>query len=265
MVETLEDSWTDILKKALLGVKNRDCPLAPERLQALLEGKKNDADLRLLAKALSLQPDRLLTISRGEYYPQVGQVPEGLRRFQTDFGGMWVNSYVAWDPNTHRAIAFDTGADASELLEFLRQHNLQLDLLLLTHSHGDHVFEMDRIREKTSASAWIAENLSGAHLFTPGKTFSAGALKVETRLTNGHSPAGITYVIYGLSRCVAVVGDALFAGSMGKANVSYQEALHTCASEILSLPEDTLLCPGHGPLTTVAQEKSFNPFFGDSV
>ncbi len=285
--EPLEDSFTDILNKAQRGLKvsSNALPILPARPDALLKepsakkdrewseemfslrkpgsraGTLHESDLRTLAVALHLEPDRLLAISRGDYQPQAGLLPKEFVRFQTDFDGMSVNSYLVWDSTTRQAMAFDTGADASELLDDLTTNHLRLELLLLTHSHGDHIFDLDRIVEKTGATPWIAENLSGAHVFTPGKTFSLGGLKVETRLTNGHSSAGITYVIHGLSRCVAVVGDALFAGSIGGAHISYPDALHTCTSEILSLPDDTLLCPGHGPLTTVGQEKSSNPFF----
>ena len=68
-------------------------------------------------------------------------------------------------------------------------------------------------------------------------------------------------MIAGLARPVAVVGDALFAGSMGGGMVSYEDALGTNRKEIFSLPENTILCPGHGPMTSVAEEKEHNPFF----
>ena len=235
--------------------------LPPERLRALLHGAENESDLRAVANALQLCPDSLLAISRGEYHPQISCLPKGLLRFQTDFGEMRVNSYLVWDPVAHRAIAFDTGADTSELLEALTAHGLHLEIILLTHSHSDHIFDLDRLIEKTRATAWIAEALPGTQLLQPGQIFHVGALTVEARLTSGHSPAGITYVIRGLQRTLAIVGDALFAGSIGGPHISYPDALHTCASEILSLPDDTLLCPGHGPLTTVGQEKTSNPFF----
>jgi hydroxyacylglutathione hydrolase len=80
-------------------------------------------------------------------------------------------------------------------------------------------------------------------------------------LTNGHSPGGTSYVVHGLQHPVAVVGDSLFAGSMGGAPNDYQKALRNNLEKLLSLPEDTLVCPGHGPLTTVANEREHNPFF----
>jgi glyoxylase-like metal-dependent hydrolase (beta-lactamase superfamily II) len=71
----------------------------------------------------------------------------------------------------------------------------------------------------------------------------------------------MTYVVTGSYRPIAVVGDALFAGSMGGGSVSYEDALQTNRGEIFSLPDSTTLCPGHGPMTSVAEEKEHNPFF----
>ena len=79
--------------------------------------------------------------------------------------------------------------------------------------------------------------------------------------TSGHSVGGTTYVIEGLERPVAIVGDAMFAGSMGGGKISFQDALENNRTKILSLPGNTVLCPGHGPLTSVAEEKAHNPFF----
>jgi glyoxylase-like metal-dependent hydrolase (beta-lactamase superfamily II) len=72
---------------------------------------------------------------------------------------------------------------------------------------------------------------------------------------------GITYVITGLAKPVAIVGDALFAGSMGGGMISWGDALETNRKQIFTLADDTVLCPGHGPMTTVAEEKSHNPFY----
>ena len=71
----------------------------------------------------------------------------------------------------------------------------------------------------------------------------------------------VTYVIGGLESPVAIVGDAIFAGSMGGGMVSYEDALRTNREKIMTLPDDTVLCPGHGPKTTVGEEKKNNPFF----
>ena len=90
---------------------------------------------------------------------------------------------------------------------------------------------------------------------------SVNSLYLETRHTHGHSEGGMTYLIKGLERPVAIVGDAIFAGSIGGGMVSYDDALRTNKEKILSLSEDTILCPGHGPMTTISEEKANNPFF----
>ena len=189
--------------------------------------------------------------------------------FTTPFDDMTVNSYAAADFASGEAVAFDSGADAEPLLEWLRINGLRLKLILLTHTHGDHVFALDYLREKTGAPAYVSnrEPFEGAESFdsAAGREFLCGLLRIESRLTWGHSPGGTTYVIHGLEKPVAVVGDALFAGSMGGANLAYREALANNREQIFTLPPETVLCPGHGPLTTVAAERKHNPFFAAGV
>jgi glyoxylase-like metal-dependent hydrolase (beta-lactamase superfamily II) len=105
------------------------------------------------------------------------------------------------------------------------------------------------------------EPFPGAEPFDEGTSFTVGGLTIGTRLTSGHSRGGTTFVVDGLAEPVAVVGDAIFAGSMGGGMVSFGEALRNNREKILTLPDDTILCPGHGPLTTVGEEKLHNPFF----
>jgi glyoxylase-like metal-dependent hydrolase (beta-lactamase superfamily II) len=176
---------------------------------------------------------------------------------------MTVNAYVVFDPKTREAAALDTGADADPMLQFIRQKQLTLALILLTHTHADHVFELDRLKGATGAKAFVSERepLAGAEPFADGKEFALGGLKIEARRTSGHARGGTTFVVTGLARRLAMVGDALFAGSMGGGAVSYDEALRTNRTGIFTLPDDTIICPGHGPLTTVGEEKLHNPFF----
>ena len=68
-------------------------------------------------------------------------------------------------------------------------------------------------------------------------------------------------MVNGLGQDIAIVGDAIFAGSMGGGMVSYEDALMTNREKIMTLPDETILCPGHGPITTVGEEKKYNPFF----
>ena len=268
---SLEDDWSDVLKKALRGqdwsVEEAGvrAGISTRAVESLLEGHFDESTASALADALGLRVPPLLELARGEYHPGEIRLPDGVAMFSSDWGDMSVHSYLIWDHLSGEAVAFDTGADAGELLGFLRDRNLTLRLLLLTHAHGDHVFEADRIAEKTGAKVLIGEGegMPGIATFAPGEEFSIGNLTISTRSTTGHSAGGITYVIAGLDRPVAVVGDALFAGSMGGPNLSYSACLRGLRVDVLSLSPETILCPGHGPLTTVALEREHNPFFGE--
>lgn len=269
----LEDTWKDVLRKAVRGLDLTEAQLAqragllPGEVTSILGGRFEAGGVERLAEALGLDGPALLALARGEYHPGGIALPAGMVRFTSDWDGLQVHSYLAWDLGTREAVAFDTGADAGEMLEFVARHGLKLRFLLLTHGHGDHLFDLDRVVEKTGAQAWIGEgeDLPGIATFSAGREFQAGSLRIGTRLTKGHAPGGITYVIQGLERPVAVVGDALFAGSMGGPVISYADCLRTNREEILSLPPETILCPGHGPLTTVALEMAHNPFFAGGV
>ncbi|MCX6969175.1 MAG: MBL fold metallo-hydrolase [Verrucomicrobia bacterium] len=264
----LEDSFADIVGKAQRGLKLSDDALAAEAgvpaaaLAAVKDGTFDPATLSALAPVLGLNVEALVALGAGTYQPAEVAV-RGLESFNTPFEDMTVNSHLVWVEATKEAAAFDTGADASPMLEFLRQHGLTLKYLFLTHTHGDHILELDRLVEKTGAHAFVGSrepSLAGAEAFEAGKTFPLGSLSIKTRLTWGHAHGGITYVIAGLEKPLAVVGDAVFAGSMGGGAVSYADALRTNREEILTLPNDTVLAPGHGPLTTVAEQKKSNPF-----
>jgi glyoxylase-like metal-dependent hydrolase (beta-lactamase superfamily II) len=264
----LEDNFNDILGKAIRGRKLNTRELAertdvlPEQVQALTEGVFDETLTRKLAPALGLNANALIAIGKREYRPAPIDV-EGLLQFNTPFDDMTVNSYLIWDPASRAAAAFDTGSDCSGMLAAAAERKLSITTILLTHTHGDHIFDLDRLRSKTGAPAFVSdrEPVDGAEPFTAGATFRVGELQIETRLTWGHSKGGVTYVVNGLSRPIAVVGDAIFAGSMGGGTVSYSDALQTNRAEILTLPEETVLCPGHGPLTTVEEERRHNPFF----
>lgn len=269
----LEDTWLDVVKKAVRGLHfpegelESQSGLSAGTLGKILSGQLWVEDLRRLAPTLGLNPTRLNDLAMGRYHPGMIRLPEGIAMFTTPWHDFEVHSYLVWDPNQSgrgkEAVAFDSGSDASEMLSFLVSHHLNLEHVFLTHGHGDHVFDLDRIIEKTKASALQGdrEETPGVQLFTPGKTFRIGSLEIETRSTWGHAKGGVTYVIKGLEKPVAIVGDAIFAGSMGGGIVSYAACLETNREEILSLPPETLICPGHGPLTTVALENLHNPFF----
>jgi glyoxylase-like metal-dependent hydrolase (beta-lactamase superfamily II) len=267
MTIPLEDNVGDIIGKAQRGLRISDSQLAERAglTGKLREGNFDDESLERVAPVLNLNAAALRKLGSGKWEPEpIGEI-DGLAMFNTTYGDMTVNAYLIWDPATRDAVAFDTGADCTGMLDRVQSDHLKVRLVLLTHAHPDHVADLRRLRETTGAPVYISElePEEGAEAIAEGKRFEVGSLKIEARLTSGHSPGGITYFVTGLAKPIAVVGDSLFAGSMGGGNVSYEDALRNNREKILTLPEATIVCPGHGPLTTVGKEKRDNPFFAE--
>jgi len=180
--------------------------------------------------------------------------------------GLAVNCFLVWDEVTRDAALFDTGLDAKPVLDIITAEQLQLRHIFITHSHWDHVEALPKIRE-----AWPKVRLhSGSknapvdQRNKPNEIVHLGGLRVTHRETPGHAEDGVTYIVGNWQEdapIIAIVGDALFAGSMGNGNGAWDFAKQKVREQILSLPAETLLCPGHGPLTTVAEEKAHNPFY----
>ena len=269
----LEDNVGDIIGKAQRGLRISDTELAErarvssQKIRALREGEFDELALLRVAGVLGLAARPLCELAKGEWRPEKIAEPDGVAQFTTHFHDMAVNAYLVWDPPSCAAAAFDTGADCGEMLRFANHHKLNVQLILLTHAHADHVADLPSLREETGADVFTParEPVPGAESIKEGKRFRFGNLRIETRLTWGHSQGGMTYVVTGLDRPIAIVGDSLFAGSMGGGNVSYQDALRNNLDKILTLPDKTIICPGHGPMTTVGEEKVHNPFFAGKV
>jgi glyoxylase-like metal-dependent hydrolase (beta-lactamase superfamily II) len=272
----LEDQYTDVLGKARRGLRLSESQLAQkagvglEAVEAFQQGKLDDADsIARITRALDLYAPALLDLARGEWTPEGVELPPTVAAYNVPFGDdMTVNFYLAWDRDGGRAAAFDTGGNCLPMLQTLREKRLTLDAIFLTHTHEDHVADLDRLLAETDAPVYVSrlEAIGGATLIGDGQSFTVGALTITARLTPGHSPGGTTYVIAGLEPGVAVVGDALFAASMGGVSPEkYAAALEANRANILALPEETVICPGHGPVTTVGLEKKHNPFYAAGV
>ena len=269
----LEDQLSDVIGKARRGLRLSEAQLAQnsgvslENVEAFARGERLDdpETVAKVARALELYAPALLELGRGEYAPGDVSAPPTFAAYNMPFGlEMTVNSYLVWEKEEGRAVAFDTGGDCSAMLGTLREHGLTLTAIFLTHTHEDHIADLDRLTAETDAPVYASElePLRGANPVHDGQEFRQGSLMVTAHLTPGHSPGGLTYVVEGLEPMVAVVGDALFASSMGGVPPDkYAAALQANREHILSLPEDTVICPGHGPLTTVGLEQKHNPFY----
>jgi hydroxyacylglutathione hydrolase len=261
----LEDNFNDVLGKSCRGLGLTDEHLAlqtgfsAETIAAVKDGQFDESAVRQMAAALGLGADALVALGCKDWTPRDPEPIEGLACFNTPFEDMTVNSYVVWDPETKEAAAFDTGADCSGMLGL----PVKIGQIFITHSHGDHITDLSRLKAATGAPAYVSERepVDGAEPFADGHTFRIGRLTIETRRTSGHARGGVSYVITGLAKPLVIVGDAIFAGSMGGGMVSYAEALETGRAALMTLPDETVVCPGHGPLTTIGEEKHHNPFF----
>jgi hydroxyacylglutathione hydrolase len=271
MTLPLEDCFNDIIGKAQRGQGLSDGAIAlrtglsVEKVTAVKAGEFDEAAVLKLAGALGLSPTALVSLAKGDYIPAAVEQP-GLAMFTTTYHDMTVNSYIVWDTKTKVALAFDTGADCSDMLAFIEKEGLQLANIFLTHTHPDHVADLERLKFATHHTVALVNSREphpGAESFLIEEMagWLAEGLRVEPISTWGHSRGGTSYLVKGLSRPVVIVGDALFAGSMGGGMVSFSDALRTNRSALFTLAEETIVCPGHGPMTTIGEEKQNNPFY----
>jgi len=275
---TLEDHLGDIIRKSRMmnNVSSRAAAatagISEVELAALEEtgqtGKR--PDYAALAKLVGLNPAKLEGIVSG-WLPAERDLSvwHELRVFTTAAEGMTVNCFLVWDEATRDAALFDTGLDAKPALDCIAENQLQLRHVFITHSHYDHVEALPQIRDafpkvrlhSGSKAAPVDQRNK------PNEIIHLGGLRITHRETPGHAVDGVTYIVGNWQEDaphVAIVGDAIFAGSIGRGNQSWDLARQKVREQILSLPPETLLCPGHGPLTTVAEEKEHNPFFHES-
>ena len=267
----LEDNFNDVINKTQRGLKISDAELAQraevsaEDLATVKAGTPIDAVIRRVARHLKLSPDALEALAHKRWYPQLPDFPKGFAAFNTPYEDMTVNSYLIWDPRERLAAAFDTGATSQAMLDLIAAEKLTLRYIFLTHTHEDHVADLPRLAAETKAEVWASElepaPFAGAKTFKENAHFHVGILAIKTLYTFGHSPGMTTYFVTGLSWPIAVVGDSVFASSMGGSPTHFADQYRNNREKIFTLPRDTVLACGHGPLTTLSQEKQHNPFF----
>jgi hydroxyacylglutathione hydrolase len=271
----LEDHLGDIIRKARAmnnvstSATANAVGISENELSALEENGKISSKINFttLGKILDLNPQKLEAIANG-WLPSPKDLSgwHEIRGFTTSGDDFAVNCYLVWDEVTRDAALFDTGLDAKPILDCIAENQLQLKHIFITHSHWDHVEALPKIRE-----AWPKVRIHSSSKNAPvdqrnknAEIVHLGGLRVTHRDTPGHAEDGVTYMVGNWQEdapLIAIVGDAIFAGSMGGAKENGALAKQKIRDQILSLPAETLICPGHGPLTTVAEEKEHNPFF----
>lgn len=279
----LEDDVSDILKKARLGqglttaevARRADLPeSAIVKMERGARIPERD-EIEALAPALGLRADPLGQIARQQWEPAAWHADADSCPVVTvvgDIGGYAVNGYVLYDPGTRRAVVIDTAYAPERMVAELKQRGLELVAVCLTHGHLDHAGGLEQILAFRRVPVYFGmadQNLMSwqppQDLVAPaedGGTIRVGDLTVQALETPGHTPGGFCFTTEYGDQPLCFVGDTLFAGSIGRANPFslYPRHLESLRQRLLSLPSSSLLFPGHGPSTTVHEEREHNPF-----
>lgn len=274
----LEDELGDIVRKARYGLGlsldevARRAGMGPDQLDAV-EGYRRSvsrAESDALAKILGLSPTALWQIATGKYVPAPPRVPGEIVVDTFTFPPIDSHGYIVHWPRTGESILVDPGGNPRMILERCASKGLRLSAILITHGHADHVDGVREVQAATDAPVyahpdeWRGDGLVSlaGHFDGSPRTIRIGEVTVEVIPSPGHTPSGLSFYMEGVGGGVAAVGDTLFAGSLGRAHQgpAYYGKLLQSARRLLQLPEETLLLPGHGPLTTVREERAHNPF-----
>lgn len=281
----LEDDFTDIIKKARNGQRlsvadaAKKSGLEARVLTDLERGSRppTEGEVEAIASALGLRTGPLSEIAFHRWVPAETPASVGeIKTIRGDIGGYEVKGYVLYDSESKEAVLIDTGYNAKAMLAFLEQEGLRLKAVCLTHGHTDHAGGLERLVARWPVSVYLGEAdlelapwlPSGDVLAAPqdGTKIVVGALTVECMETPGHTPGGMCYRVKTATQDICFVGDTLFAGSIGRSNPFslYPVHLRSVRSRVLNLPQRTILFPGHGPATTVAEETQHNPFAAEA-
>lgn len=198
-------------------------------------------------------------------------------------GPLRCNCSILGDEISREAMVIDPGDDIDDVLTLVRKHNLKIKQIVITHAHIDHVGGAMKLRAESGApillnqndyallkmldmqAAWIGVPAPGKveidRSVTSGDTVAAGSHTASVLHTPGHTEGSIC--LYFAAEKKLIAGDTLFAGSIGRTDLpggSMQKILRSLHETVLALPDETVVVPGHGPLTTIGEERDSNPF-----
>jgi glyoxylase-like metal-dependent hydrolase (beta-lactamase superfamily II) len=202
-------------------------------------------------------------------------------------GPLQCNCSVIGDESSREGMVIDPGDEIEDVLALVRKHQLKIKQIVITHAHIDHIGGAMKLRAATGApillnqndrellrmldvqAAWIGMPDPGPVKIDQGlaqsDTVKTGSLSAEVIHTPGHTEGSVC--LYFPLENKLIAGDTLFAGSIGRTDLpggSFQKIIGSIRDKILPLPDQTVVVPGHGPLTTIAQERENNPFLKGS-
>ncbi len=198
-------------------------------------------------------------------------------------GPLQCNCSIIGDEVSHEAMVIDPGDDVADVLAIIKKHNLTVKQIVITHAHIDHVGGAMKLRATTGApillnhndytllkmldlqADWIGMQSPGKveidHSLNEPDTVKAGSLIANVMHTPGHTEGSIC--LYFPAEKKLISGDTLFAGSIGRTDLpggSFEKIMGSLHDKLLSLPDETAVVPGHGPLTSIGAEREANPF-----
>lgn len=252
---SLEDEFSDVIAKAMRGLEIEPAELAQQaqvsecEISGLLHGDMEQETLRKIAPLLRLDAGAVLALS--EYRPEPLEM-EGVERIELPFRQWTVNAWQLRKGDT--CLLFDAGFGDRDVLEKIDP--AELDAVLLTHDHPDHSGGIEALKAQQVAV------ISEKDAMKRGEISFGNGLSVRAIDLSGHQTPAVGYLVNGFEKPLFVVGDAIFAGSMGRwlNRRDYDLAFETLRAAFSEIPEHCILLPGHGPATTMAQEKTSNPF-----
>lgn len=205
-----------------------------------------------------------------------------LKRFA--LGALWTNCYLVWDGNGD-AFVVDPGGPAGDVADFIEENKLRLNWIILTHGHGDHIGGISDLRDKSLNGVAVHEK-DAAYLTSASKNFSsymgepvefaeadrmlsdgdllkAGKIEIKVIHTPGHTLGGISLLVSEGEEKLLLSGDTLFARSIGRTDLpgGNEDTLMQSLKKLNSLPDELRVFPGHGPDTTIGEEKRHNPYW----
>jgi len=223
--------------------------------------------------------------------PALNAASEGLIRITIPVGLLQCNCSIIGDPVTREALVIDPGDEVTRILDLLGRHRLTVKAIVSTHAHIDHVGGLAKLHQFTGAPVLMhrddlplyqAMDVQAAFLGVPtpdltevdqllkeGDALRWGAFEARVIHTPGHTPGSVCLYLPKDAGAVTIAspqlfaGDTLFAGSIGRTDLwggSMDDIMDSLRSKVMELPDETIVYPGHGPVTNIGQERHSNPF-----